>query len=477
MKKSSDQRSVQEVLHDAIEQVGMGRYQWQLFALCGLGWAADNMYLQALAVIQPPVQKEFHLTTGESGFLGTATLGGMLFGALFWGFVSDAIGRRPAFMITLAWTAVFATATAFAPNLLIASILLGLMGFGVGGNLPVDGALFLEFTPVARQSLLTLLSLFWPVGQVISSILGVAILPSYSCTDDACPWESNKGWRIVQFVLGLLTFLMVIARVLLFTMYESPKFLVSQKRYAEAVHVLKEIAAKNGSKVEISVQDFEDALDETPERKESVLQRFKESVKPLFTKELLMTTIVVWLIWSFVALGYNIFNGFLPKFLQSSGGAEQELSIFETYRNYMIISVCGIPGSILGMYLSETKLGRKGTMAIATFATSACLFLFIVFKDPIGQLVSACVEGFTQNIMYGVIYAYTPEVFPTRVRGKGVGIASALGRITGAIAPTLTGYLLDINVQIPLYVSASFIALTGVCMLLLPIETRGKVAQ
>ena len=65
---------------------------------------------------------------------------------------------------------IFGTLVAFGPTWIITSILFALMGVGVGGNLPVDGALFLEFLPFESNKLLTLLSVWWPVGQLIAAI-------------------------------------------------------------------------------------------------------------------------------------------------------------------------------------------------------------------------------------------------------------------------------------------------------------------
>jgi hypothetical protein len=65
-------------------------------------------------------------------------------------------------------------------------------------------------------------------------------------------------------------------------------------------------------------------------------------------------------------------------------------------------------------------------------------------------------------------------VFPTAVRGSGVGVASALGRVTGLFAPLLTGMLMSINIKTPVYVSAGFFVITGTLMAMVPIETRGR---
>jgi len=60
------------------------------------------------------------------------------------------------------------------------------LGTGVGGNLPVDGALFLEFLPTASGRHLTLLSVWWPLGQLVASLIGWAFLGSH--------YAINKGW-------------------------------------------------------------------------------------------------------------------------------------------------------------------------------------------------------------------------------------------------------------------------------------------
>lgn len=73
-----------------------------------------------------------------------------------------------------------------------------------------------------------------------------------------------------------------------------------------------------------------------------------------------------------------------------------------------------------------------------------------------------------------VIYAYTPEAFPTSTRGTACGIASALSRLAGIAAPIITGLLLSINVSAPLFLSSVCFFVTAACAIMLPIETRVK---
>jgi MFS family permease len=95
---------------------------------------------------------------------------GMSFGSVGWGVISDVFGRRFTFNSTLLLTGVFGVLISFGPTYAITTFFFACMGIGVGGNLPVDGALFLEFLPTADNKLLTLLSAWWPAGQLVSAI-------------------------------------------------------------------------------------------------------------------------------------------------------------------------------------------------------------------------------------------------------------------------------------------------------------------
>jgi MFS family permease len=109
-------------------------------------------------------------------------------------------------------------------------------------------------------------------------------------------------------------------------------------------------------------------------------------------------------------MGYPLFNAFLPQYLQNLGKGLPPTPMNIVYRNYLITSCCGVPGSIIACKTVDLKyIGRKGTMALATLLTAIFVFLFTISPDPNYQLVFSCLTAFFQNIMYGVLYAYTPE--------------------------------------------------------------------
>ncbi|OQD76370.1 hypothetical protein PENDEC_c004G02833 [Penicillium decumbens] len=471
-----------KVINRAIQDIGMGRYQWGLFILCGFGWVADNLWLQGVALTLTPLSMEFGVSETASRFATVSLFVGLIIGASFWGIASDAIGRRPAFNMTLCICGIFGLAAGGGPNWVGTCALYACLGLGVGGNLPVDAAVFLECLPPNSGNVLSGLATWWSVGTLIASMLAWAFIPNFSCeTAATCTKADNWGWRYLVLTLGAITFAMFLCRFLLFTLYESPKFLVSRGRQDEAVTAVQGIAHKNKTTTWLT-EEILNEIGGYPEanKKQSLstveiikrsFERFSvQQVKPLFgTKRLGISTVLIWFCWTCIGMGYTLFNAFLPQYLSANS-----TTTYETYRNYAITAVCGIPGPLLAWYLVDVKyIGRKGTMAASTAITGVLLFCFTASKDPDVQLVCSALESFFQMIMYGVLYAYTPEVFPAPNRGTGTGIASCLNRLAGLMAPMISIYA-NTDPVTPIYVAGALLLASFVAMVFLPIETQGR---
>lgn len=133
------------VLNNAIQDIGMGSYQWQLFVVVGFGWASDNLWPIVTSLILKPVSLEFK--PSRPPLLTLAQNIGLLFGAIFWGFGCDIFGRRLAFNLTIGITSVFGLIAASSPNFAAIGAFDALWSFGVGGNLPVGKFTRLALAP------------------------------------------------------------------------------------------------------------------------------------------------------------------------------------------------------------------------------------------------------------------------------------------------------------------------------------------
>jgi len=156
------------VLNGALQEIGMGKYQYKLLLVAGMGWFADSVWPLITGLILAPVTNEF---TFKAPFLSLAANAGLLVGAVFWGFGCDVWGRRWCFNVTLFLAGVFGLAAGGSPDFIVLASLLAVVGVGVGGNLPIDSAVFLDLVPASHQYLLTFMSIFWCLGQLVVNLV------------------------------------------------------------------------------------------------------------------------------------------------------------------------------------------------------------------------------------------------------------------------------------------------------------------
>ncbi|KAL1739107.1 major facilitator superfamily domain-containing protein, partial [Schizophyllum fasciatum] len=404
---------------------------------------------------------------------------GLLVGAAFWGFGCDVFVYRWAFNLTLLITGVFGLAAGGADSFITLASLLAVVGVGVGGNMPVDSALFLDLVPGTHQYLLTVMTVFWSLGQLFASMIAWPLIANFSCdaTAPACTRSANMGWRYLLFTLGGTTLVLWAFRFFAFRMFESPRYLVGKGRDAEAVAIIHDIAKYNGKTATLTVEELEGHEAKGDEESggdggkkvhapvlsgTSVFRM--EHMRGLFaTPKIALSTTLLVVLWGLIGLASTLYNSFLPFILQNRGNVYGDGSLYTTYRNYAILAVIGIPAAFLAGYLVEVPgVGRKGTLAL--------------FSCTSGQLLGwNCGYTFASNIMYGVLYAISPEIFPAKDRGTGNALVSTTTRVFGVIAPVIALFA-DITTAVPVYVSGGIIIACGGVALLLPYEPRGKAS-
>src|SRR5262250_987541 len=209
-----------------LDRLPFSKWHKNLFVLCFLGVMFDACDFALFGMALPPVAREFGLNPAQAGLLATVGLVGAFVGALFWGTVSDYIGRRTSFQATVGIFALFTGLVAASWNVLSLSIFRFLSNFGLGGEVPVTLTLAAEFSPgrIRGRMTGTMMAAF-PVGLVVAAALSLAIVP-------------NFGWRAL-FVVG------VVPAVLLFFvrryMPESVRYLLSKGRVADAEKIVADI--------------------------------------------------------------------------------------------------------------------------------------------------------------------------------------------------------------------------------------------
>lgn len=261
--------------------------------------------MQTVALTLVSLSEDFSISANLVRFTTLSTFVGLCIGALFWGITADIVGRRPAFNLTLLITGIFGCCVGAGSSWLAVCGLYAALGAGVGGNLPVDGALLLEFLPSSNANLLTLLSIFWPFGQLYSSLVGWPILTRYA---------ANQGWRYLNFTMGATTILMCLLRFGGFHLFESPKFYLSKGRQRDAVMVVRGIAYANGRTTWLSeevLNEIGGVTTNTEVLELSNLEIVRRAaskfstgmIKPLFAnRRLAINTALLWTIWACIGM-------------------------------------------------------------------------------------------------------------------------------------------------------------------------------
>jgi putative MFS transporter len=428
---------------EAVEEIGVGPFQYKLLAICGASWAADAMEVIIISYVIPVVIRQWSLTSAQAGLIGTAIFVGMLLGAWFWGTITDYVGRKIGFQLTVLVDSVFGFLSALSPGYVWLLLLRAITGFGVGGTLPVDYAVFSEYLPKRnRGRYLVLLESFWAVGTIVVAGLAWLILPRVP----------DVGWRIllaVSAVPGALVFL--IRRHI----PESPRYLLIAGREEEARRVLQRVARENGKSLDI------DRL-EVQERTEEI------TLTALWKKPFARTTLMLWVGWFCISLGYYGVFIWLPGIF-----VERGFAFLRTYQNTFLLALAQLPGYFSAAYLVE-RWGRKWTLTVYLLFSGLFTYLFAVVTGLPVIVGSAMLMSFFTLGAWGVLYAYTPELYPTEVRATGMGWASGMTRIAGAIAPILGGWLLSVSLVVALTLYAISFVIGGATVFLLGRETKGS---
>ncbi|MEA2249186.1 MAG: hypothetical protein QOH46_3715 [Solirubrobacteraceae bacterium] len=368
------------------------------FAAAFAGYALDAFDLIILTLSLTAIGATFHVSTGATGLLTTATLTASALGGVIAGVLCDRIGRARTLMLTVAVYSFFTLLSGLAPSYDALLVIRVFQGIGFGGEWAVGAILVAELVqPESRGRAIGVIQSAWAVGWALAVI-------AWTIVFSLLPEE--QAWRWLM-VLGALPALLI--------------FYV--RRHVEDPEVFRETRA-NEERLRREAKPGDHA-GELP-------------LKRIFRRDLLRTTIAASLLATGIQGGYYAMFTWIPTYLKT----ERDLSVVGTSTYLAVV----IAGSFLG-YLSagyvHDRLGRKRTFALfAALAGTSLVLYFLVPRGsnttllfvgfPLGFFASGCFSGFG---------SYLSELFPTQARGTGGGFCYNVGRGIGALFPGVIGFL------------------------------------
>jgi len=424
-------------IYAILDNAPLKKFHYLLLLLASFAYGLTGMNVMLIAPLVTSIAKEWSLDINEIGYMLSIGYLGMFIGALGFGRLTDIIGRKKVLMIVLILGAVFTALCGLSPNIYLLYIFRFIAGLGLGGALPIPGVYVSEYIPIKKRGLfLGLVETSWVYGALLSLLIPYFMLPAF-------------GWRITFFVALLPLFLIPLIAVFL---PESIRYLVEKGKLNEA----KEMLAK--------------AIRSKIKFKTKLVKGKKYSVKDLLSSRYVKRTVLLFILWGSLVYTYHGIFLWLPTIYARQFNLKDIASVWWT----LVVTLFQIPGYYSASFLLD-KIGRKKVLIIYLFVagiSSAFLSFVVDLKWVLGW--SAMISFFNLGAWSG-LYAYTPELYPTEIRGTGSGAAASFGRLVGVLAPSLTGYLFSMSGLFGPFLAFSLVHLiASFSVLILGIETMKK---
>ena len=380
-------------------------------AICFLIAVIEGLDIQAAGIAAAGIREHFALDSSQLGVFFSAGILGLLPGALVGGRFADRIGRKTVLVWSVAVFAVFTLCTVWVNSFYSLLLVRFLAGAGLGAAMPLLITLASEaVSPEKRGRAVGLMYCGMPVGAAILSYIASL--------------DFGSNWKNIFYLGGLLP--IIVLPIMIKFLPESREFLKAQTR------------AEDGTTAPATFQD-------------------------LFNRHNLMRTGLIWVSYFFTLMVVYIMLSWLPSLFMELGFSRKEGSTAQFY--FMLSATVGTV--ILGMLTDRWKkayviLLMYGGILAGLFALNAAASLTQMY------LASALVGAFVIGCQ-GVLYAFGSIVYPTELRGTGVGMASAVGRIGAMLGPTIAGQLLAAGFGATGVVSAAIpcIVISALLMLIL----------
>jgi MFS family permease len=396
-----------------LDRLAWSRRHTIILVALGAGWLFDSFEVQMFSSAVGPLGDHFGATVVERDAVLAVWLFGILVGALGGGRLTDRFGRRRLFVATLLWYAGFTVLTGLAPSLGAVYVLRFLAALGVGAEYAIVNAAIAEFMPArVRGRANAVVMNFWPAGAILAALLGYLLL-------DTVALGAATSWRYM-FVLGGLVALVVL--VFRRRIPESPRWLAARGRYAEAEAIVSTLERAARAPAGPAVREEERVVPGLAAALRELLSHYPGRLALGAALDLAE------------AFGYyGLFALLSVVVLPEVHMSQAQIPFF-----YILGNVGALVGG-LAMSAFFDRLGHRATVALTYTAAAAGVGL-LAAATRTGSAAWVTVAFVAANAAgtaaWTSAYPTFTELFPTHLRGAGVGASVAVGRV-GAIVGTL----------------------------------------
>lgn len=414
-------------IHQLADDARFNRFHGLVLFWCALIIIFDGYDLAVVGIALPSIMKDLGVDPTQAGFMVSAALFGMAFGAIFLGTLADRIGRRWSIVVCITLFSVFTAAAGLTRDPMLFAASRFLAGLGIGGVMPNVVAHMTEYAPKkVRATMVTLMFSGYAVGGILAALLGKGLIENY-------------GWQSVFFAAALP---LLLIPFILKSLPESMPFLLAKGRHEE----LKRIAARLEPSYQLQTSDqltvpAKDKAQGAPTRQ-------------LFAEGRGFSTVMFWTAFFMCLFMVYALSSWLTKLMAGAG-----YSLGSALTFVLVLNVGAIIGAVGGGWLAD-RFHIKTVLAAmyALAAVSVCLLGFAMPQELLFIVVA--LAGASTIGTQIVANAYTGQFYPMAIRSTGLGFALGIGRGGAILAPIVIGML--VGLQLPLQQNFYAIAIPGV---------------
>lgn len=363
---------------------GTTRYGWQVVLFSGAGWLFDGYVINVWPLAIPFVMADLSLTVASIGTITTIYVTAYMLGTLLGGTFADYLGRRSVLSFSVLFYMFVDALTAVAQGFWSLSFFRFMTGTGTGMELPVGSTFITEAVNSKwRARLIGIMNMGYPVGYALA-------IGAFATIGAAWGW---RGVFVASIIPGIVVF------VVRLKVSESPRFQEARERLARGE-----------------------------------VRRDRVANITVFRKPYVRDAVPAVLYWIGNAFAFWAFYTFIPLYLVKVRqlSTPTELMWLASYQ------IWAVAMTYLGAWVSDLH-GRRPVAIVSALLTLASVWAVTLVPDgwPL-YLAGALLFGFN-NSTWVVSFAHSTELFPTHIRGSGIGTTMACGRVVSILAPTFFG--------------------------------------
>jgi len=428
------------VLISRMEAVPFSRWHAKARIVMGSATFFDAFDALSLAFALPVLVGLWDITPARVGLLIGSTYVGQLVGALLFSWLAERIGRIRSATGAVAIMSVMGVWCAFTnsfPALLMCRVI---QGIGIGGEMPVAAAYISELSRAkGRGRFFMLYELIFPIGLAATGQIAALVVPAF-------------GWRALFLVGGVPGMAIAVA---LSRLHESPRWLIARGRLQEAEAIIQRLEAS--TPLRSASPPAPDAASPRTEARPTLVSRRRARWADLLGSDYRSRTLIVWALWASAYFVANSLNNWMPTLYNTL----YQLELRQSLRAAAMTNIAQVIVLLICAF-SIDRIGRRKWAVLSFTCGGTLLGLLGIFgtHSVTSVMILATISYGIIGSVNAVLYLYTPEIYPTRMRAVGTGVATSWLRLASAVGPTIVGVLVGRR-----GISSVFLMFAAVCVL------------